>query len=51
MFTITQMSRNVQRVVCMVLAIAVVAASVSIGAFGTYSAMHDGYTVTITQLQ
>lgn len=51
MFTATQLSRTAQRLVCILLATVVVAASLSIGAFGAHSALHEGYSVTITQLQ
>jgi hypothetical protein len=51
MFTAIQLSRTTQRFVCLLLATVVVAASLSIGAFGAHSALHEGYTVTITQLQ
>jgi hypothetical protein len=51
MFTVTQLSRSTQRIVCMVLATVVVAASLSLGVVGAQSALHDGYSVTITQLQ
>jgi hypothetical protein len=51
MFALTEISRNTQRVVCMLLATVVVAVSLSIGAVGAENASHSGYTVTITQLQ
>ena len=51
MIAVTKLSRNTQRVVCMLLATVVVAVSLSIGAFGAHSALHEGYSVTITQLQ
>jgi hypothetical protein len=51
MFTITELSRTAQRFVCLLLATVVVAASLSIGAFGAHSALHEDYSVTITQLQ
>jgi ABC-type nitrate/sulfonate/bicarbonate transport system permease component len=43
--------RTTQHVVCGFLAAVIVAASLSIGAFGAQSALHEGYSVTITQLQ
>jgi hypothetical protein len=51
MFAFTEISRTTQRVVCMLLATVMVAASLSIGAVGAQSASHSGYSVTITQLQ
>ena len=33
------------------IAVAIVAASLSLGAWGSQTGMHDGYSVTITQLQ
>jgi hypothetical protein len=51
MFTVTQFSRSTQRIICMVLATTIVAAILSLGAFGAESALHEGYSVTITQLQ
>ena len=51
MFALTDIGRNTQRVVCMLLATAVVAVSLSIGAVGAQSASHNGYSVTLTQLQ
>jgi hypothetical protein len=51
MFALTDISRNTQRVVCMLLATAIVAVSFSLAAVGAENAVHNGYTVTITQLQ
>ena len=51
MITVTQLNRTTQRLVCMLLATVVVAASLSIGVFSAHSAQHEGYSVTITQLQ
>ena len=51
MFIVTRFSRKAQRVVCGILATVVVVASLSIGVFGAQSALHEGYSVTITQLQ
>jgi len=48
---LTELSRSTQRAVCMVVAVVIVAASLSIGAIGAQSAAHEGYSVTITQLQ
>ena len=50
MFSPTEFSRNVQRVVCMLLSAVIVTAGLSFGAFEAQSAMHEGYSVTITQL-
>jgi hypothetical protein len=51
MFSVTQISRGTQRVLCLALAAMIVTASLSIGAFGAKSALHTGYSVTITQIQ
>lgn len=51
MITITELSRTTQRVLCLALAAMIVTASLSLGIFGAQSALHEGYTVTITQLQ
>jgi hypothetical protein len=51
MLTITQLSRGVQRIVCLALAAVIVTGSLSLGALGAQSASHTGYSVTITQLQ
>ena len=51
MSTVTQSSRSTQRIVCMILAAVIVAASLSLGAIGAHSVQHAGYSVTITQLQ
>jgi len=50
MFTFTEFSRVTQRTVCMVMSAVIVAASLSLGALGSQSALNDGYSVTITQL-
>jgi hypothetical protein len=47
----TAISRNSQAVVCMFLSAVIVSVSLSLGAFAAASAAHDGYSVTITQLQ
>jgi hypothetical protein len=51
MFAFTDISRTTQRVVCMLLATVIVAASLSLGVFGARNASHSDYSVTITQLQ
>ena len=51
MFALTEFSRSTQRTVCMLMAAVIVAASLSLGAFGAQSALHEGYSVTVTQLQ
>jgi hypothetical protein len=50
MFAFIEFSRNTQRAVCMLLSAVIVAASLSAGAYGAQAALHDGYSVTITQL-
>lgn len=49
MFTPT--SQSFQRAVCMMLSAVIVSAILSLGAYGAEYAAHDGYSVTITQLQ
>ncbi len=44
-------SRNVQRAVCMLLSVVVVAVSFSFGLQGAPHEAHHGYSVTVTQLQ
>lgn len=51
MFSLIEFSRNTQRAVCLLLSVVIVAASLSLSAFETRAAVHDGYTVTITQLK
>jgi hypothetical protein len=51
MFAFAQVSRTTQHIVCGFLAAVIVAASLSVGAFGAQSALHEGYSVTITQIQ
>jgi hypothetical protein len=51
MFALTDISRNAQRTVCMLLSVVIVAASLAIGAYTAQSALHSGYSVTVTQLQ
>jgi hypothetical protein len=50
MFSFTEFSRVTQRAVCMLMSAVIVAAALSLGAVGAQSALHDGYSVTITQL-
>lgn len=51
MFSLTQISRTTQQLVCMTLSAIVVAASLSLGVYGAESAAQRDYVVTITQLQ
>jgi hypothetical protein len=44
-------SRTTQNVVCMILSVIIVSASLSLGAFAAERAAHDGYSVTVTQIQ
>jgi hypothetical protein len=50
MFSLTEISRKTQQIVCMALAALIVTASLSLGAYGAQSAADLGYSVTITQL-
>jgi hypothetical protein len=49
MFTVA--SRKTQTAVCMILSAVIVSVSLSLGALMAESAAHDGYSVTITQIQ
>jgi hypothetical protein len=49
MFTVT--SRKIQSAVCMILSAVIVSGGLSLGAFAAEHAAHDGYSVTITQIQ
>lgn len=49
---ITSFSRKAQSAVCMILAAVIVSVSLSLGAFAAeHAATHEGYSVTITQIQ
>jgi hypothetical protein len=49
MFTL--ISRKTQSVICMSLSAVIVSIGLSLGAFAADRAAHDGYSVTITQIQ
>jgi hypothetical protein len=49
MFSVT--SRNTQTAVCMILSAVIVSVSLSLGAVMAERAAHDGYSVTVTQIQ
>jgi len=51
MFTVTQMSRNAQRNLCMLLSTVIVAVSLSLAAYAAQHAAHTGYSVTVSQIQ
>jgi hypothetical protein len=51
MNAVAEFSRNTQRAVCMLLSAVIVAGTISLGAYTAESAAHDGYSVTITQLE
>ncbi|MGH8177983.1 MAG: hypothetical protein ACREV5_17150 [Steroidobacter sp.] len=51
MFALTEISRSTQHAVCMLLSAVIVAASLSLGAYAFQPALHEGYSVTVTQLQ
>jgi hypothetical protein len=51
MFAFAELSRNAQRAVFMLMSAIIVAASLTFGAIVAQSAVHEGYSVTITQLQ
>ena len=48
MFTV---GRKTQSAICMFLSAVIVSASLSLGAFAAERAAHDGYSVTVTQIQ
>jgi hypothetical protein len=48
---LTSVSRKTQTVVCMILSAVIVSGSLTLGAFAAERAAHDGYSVTITQIQ
>lgn len=48
---LTTLSRKTQTVVCMILSAVIVSGSLTLGAFAAERAAHDGYSVTITQIQ
>jgi hypothetical protein len=47
----TDISRNTQTAVCMFLSAVIVSVSLSLGALAAERAAHNGYSVTITQIQ
>jgi len=51
MNAVAELRLNMQRVVCMALSAVIVAGWISLGAYTAESASHDGYSVTITQLE
>jgi hypothetical protein len=51
MYAVLELSRNTQRAVCMLAAAVIVSISLSLGAYAAQSSLHDGYSVTVTQIQ
>ena len=51
MFTATDFSLNTQRAVSLLMAAVIVTAIIAAAAFLAQPASHEGYSVTITQLQ
>lgn len=51
MFALTGFSRSTQRAVCMLAAAVIVVVSLSLGVYAAQAPLHDGYSVTVTQLQ
>ena len=45
------LNRKIQRVMCALLSIVIVAASLTFWAYGAALTTHGGYSVTVTQLQ
>ena len=50
MFSFAEFNRTTQRAACMLLAVVIVSASLSLGALGAQSAAQLDYSVTVTQL-
>ena len=48
MFTV---SRQTQSAICMILSAVIVSVGLSLGAFAAEHAAHNGYSVTVTQIQ
>ena len=48
---LTTTSRKTQSAICMILSAVIVSVGLSLGAFAAEHAGHDGYSVTITQIQ
>ena len=48
MFTV---SRKTQSAICMILSAVIVSVGLSLGAFAAEHAAHNGYSVTVTQIQ
>jgi hypothetical protein len=51
MFTLTEVSRNAQRVLCVLVASAIVALSLAAGERSADVATHRGYSVSIVEMQ
>lgn len=51
MYAVSKTSQTTQRAVCMLMSVAIVALSLTFGAFGVTSMENVGYSVTVTQLQ
>lgn len=51
MFTVIEFGSKAQRAVCLFLSAFIVGSTLSLGAYGVTNAAHEGYSVTITQLQ
>jgi hypothetical protein len=51
MFTLTEMSRSAQRVTCLFIAAAIVALSFAASEKSSDSAKHQGYSVSVIELQ
>lgn len=51
MVALYNLSQSAQRAVCMALSVAIVALSLTFGAYGVDRMEHLGYSVTVTQLQ
>ena len=50
MFALIEFSRSTQRALCMVMSVAIVAATLSFSAYQAQAALNGDYSVTITQL-
>jgi hypothetical protein len=46
-----ELSRSLQQTLCMLMSVVIVTATLSLGAYQAQSALQEGYSVTVTQLQ
>lgn len=51
MFALTEISRNTQRALSMLMSAVIIFATLSLGAYDVNNTLHRGYSVTVTQIQ